>query len=238
MNIKLEIRERIVTAANTLVAEGVEQPTNEQVREHLGGGSLSHISPVMREWRAVKRSEIAAALTMPADLKKAVESSLAQVWAVASRLAAAQVEGLQREAQARVETVTAERDEALADISRLEARIADVEKALAAKEQALRLANVEREKQQLNGVKLAAENTALTTRLDVCNTQLDRLRLECEASRADNKQLQAQLIEIARQAQAAMPGQTAQEQAISTTVEIAPSESACNSDQRRELAPA
>ncbi len=32
-----------------LIATGVPIPNNEQVRAHLGGGSLSHISPVMRE---------------------------------------------------------------------------------------------------------------------------------------------------------------------------------------------
>ncbi|EFH7784013.1 hypothetical protein GJ341_23595, partial [Escherichia coli] len=37
---------RIEDAAGTL------NPTNEQVRQYLGGGSLSHISPVMRAFRA------------------------------------------------------------------------------------------------------------------------------------------------------------------------------------------
>lgn len=70
MKIKPEIRDKILSAANSLQAEGVETPTNEQVREYLGGGSLSHISPVMREWRDSKKSEVAAALEIPADLKK------------------------------------------------------------------------------------------------------------------------------------------------------------------------
>ncbi|MDT3410430.1 UNVERIFIED_ORG: hypothetical protein QE398_000799 [Atlantibacter sp. SORGH_AS 304] len=39
----------IEDAAATLIATGVPTPNNEQVRAHPGGGSLSHISPVMRE---------------------------------------------------------------------------------------------------------------------------------------------------------------------------------------------
>ena len=39
---------RIEDAAAALIAAGNPNPTNEQVRAHLGGGSLSHISPVMR----------------------------------------------------------------------------------------------------------------------------------------------------------------------------------------------
>ena len=38
---------RIEDAAAALIAAGTPNPTNEQVRQHLGGGSLSHISPVM-----------------------------------------------------------------------------------------------------------------------------------------------------------------------------------------------
>ena len=41
---------RIEDAAAALIAAGASNPTNEQVREHLGGGSLSHISPVIREF--------------------------------------------------------------------------------------------------------------------------------------------------------------------------------------------
>ncbi|WP_349496299.1 DNA-binding protein, partial [Escherichia coli] len=39
---------RIEDAAAALIAAGTPNPTNEQVRQHLGGGSLSHISPVVR----------------------------------------------------------------------------------------------------------------------------------------------------------------------------------------------
>lgn len=58
MKIKPEIRERIVVAASALAAEGIDSPTNEQVRERMGGGSLSHISPVMREWRESRKAEV------------------------------------------------------------------------------------------------------------------------------------------------------------------------------------
>ncbi|WP_032305449.1 DNA-binding protein, partial [Escherichia coli] len=43
---------RIEDAAAALIAAGTPNPTNEQVRQHLGGGSLSHISPVMRAFRS------------------------------------------------------------------------------------------------------------------------------------------------------------------------------------------
>ncbi|HCA1849183.1 TPA: DNA-binding protein, partial [Citrobacter freundii] len=50
---------RIEDAAAALIAAGTPNPTNEQVRQHLGGGSLSHISPVMRAFRARQREQAA-----------------------------------------------------------------------------------------------------------------------------------------------------------------------------------
>ena len=77
--IKPEIRNRILSAASALTAEGIESPTNDQVRERMGGGSLSHISPVMRQWRQSRKADVVAALDMPADLKRAVDSYSAQI---------------------------------------------------------------------------------------------------------------------------------------------------------------
>lgn len=48
-------------------AAGNLNPTNDQVRQHLGDGSLSHISPVIRAFRARQGEHLAA------DLKEARE---------------------------------------------------------------------------------------------------------------------------------------------------------------------
>lgn len=45
---------RIEDAAAALIAAGTP-PTNVQVRDHFGGGSLATISPVMRAFRARQR---------------------------------------------------------------------------------------------------------------------------------------------------------------------------------------
>ena len=58
----------------------------------MGGGSLSHISPVMREWRESRKAEIFVALDIPTDLMKGIETSISQVWTAASRLATAAIE--------------------------------------------------------------------------------------------------------------------------------------------------
>ena len=71
--IKTEIKQKIMACADELVASGINEPTNDQVRERLGGGSLSHISPVMREWRGNRKDAVVVALDMPTELKNVVD---------------------------------------------------------------------------------------------------------------------------------------------------------------------
>ncbi|ABO22865.1 DNA-binding protein [Shewanella loihica] len=198
MKIKPEIRERIVVAASALAAEGIDSPTNEQVRERMGGGSLSHISPVMREWRESRKAEVVAALEMPAELRKAIESSVGQVWTAASKLASAQVETVRQEADAAIEAATGERDEALAEVSRLEERIAELQKAVTEKEQAVSQAREELERDRAQSSKLISDNAALVARVDDRDEQIKGLKAEWKESRDDNKALQNELVEIAR----------------------------------------
>lgn len=200
MKVKPEIKEKIIAAANALAAEGIESPTNDQVRERMGSGSLSHISPVMREWRESRKAEVVAALEMPADLKKAIESSVGQVWTAASKLASATIDTVRQEADAAIETATGERDEALAEITRLENQIAELEKALAAKEQEVNQAKTELELERGQNTKLTTENAALVARVDDRDEQIKGLKTELKEARDDNKALQGELIEIARKA--------------------------------------
>lgn len=200
MKIKQEIKDKIISAANALLAEGVEAPTNEQVREYMGGGSLSHISPVMREWRDARKSEVTAALEIPADLKKVIETSLGQVWAAASKLASATIDTIREEADAAIDAATGERDEALSEITRLEEYIAGLRKQLAGKEQNLNQVEKELESKNAQTMQLINENASLTTRMSEKNEQVQSLKNELKESRSDYKKLQDQLVEIARNA--------------------------------------
>lgn len=53
MNLPADTVRRIEEAAAALIAAGNPNPSNVQVRDRLGGGSLSHISPVMLESKLV-----------------------------------------------------------------------------------------------------------------------------------------------------------------------------------------
>lgn len=200
MKVKPEIKEKITTAANALTAEGIENPTNDQVREHMGGGSLSHISPVMREWRESRKAEVVAALEMPADLKKAVETSLGQLWSAASKLATTAVESYRQEAEAAINDATTERDEALSEIQRLEARLTELEKALSDKEQTINQVNAELDTERTHNAQLNADKAALQARIDDRDNQIEDLKANLKESREDNRKLQGELVDIARKA--------------------------------------
>ena len=198
MRIKADIKDKIIAAANALVGEGDDNPTNDQVRERMGGGSLSHISPVMREWREARKADVVAALEMPTDLKKAIETSVGQVWTAASRLASITVDTVRQEAQAAITAATGERDEALGEVSRLETRISELQQALTEKEKALQQAQAAVDKERAQNAKLASENAALGTRVDDRDEQLKGLKAELKDARGDTKALQAELVKIAR----------------------------------------
>jgi|TARA_R110000772_G_scaffold240536_1_gene352789 chromosome segregation ATPase len=198
MKIKADIKDKIIAAANALAGEGNDNPTNDQVRDRMGGGSLSHISPVMREWREARKADVAAALEMPADLRKAIETSVGQVWTTASKLASITVDTVRQEAEAAITAATAERDEALGEVGRLEARISELQQALADKEKALQQAQATVDKERAQNAKLASDNAALVTRVDERDEQLKGLKAELKDARSDTKALQAELVEIAR----------------------------------------
>lgn len=200
MKIGSEIKERIIATANALVAEGIEEPTNAAVLERMGKGSLANVSPVMREWRASRKAEVVAALEMPGDLKKSVETSLGQIWATASKLAQASVQTYRQEADEAIDAATKERDEALSEIQRLETRLAELEKIVADKDLAISKGNTELESERALLSKAAAENAALAARIEDRDAQIKGIKEELAEARNDNKALQSELVAIAKEA--------------------------------------
>jgi len=122
---------------------------------------------------------------------KAIEISLGQVWTAASKLAMASAETVRQEAQAAIDAASVERDEALAEINRLEERMAD-------KDKTIELAQSELSKERAQSAKQASDNAALAVRVDDRGEKIKSLKAELKEARADNKALQGGLVEIAR----------------------------------------
>lgn len=146
-----------------------------------------------------RKAAMSAIPEIPAELKRAIDISLGQVWTVASQLAAATTETIRQEADTALSAATNERDEALSEIDRLETVISSLQQQVTTLEQARHLAHnvLEQHNQQI--VQLTGENASLSTRLGHRDEQVQSLKNELKASRQDNQKLQAQLLDIVRQ---------------------------------------
>lgn len=118
--IQPEIKQRIEAAAEALLASGITQPTNDQVRAQLGGGSLSHISPVMREWRLKKQQQQQAWVQMPDALREAMSHSLSEIWQQATQWAGESLQQYRVQSEQIQQELSDERDEALKELAERE----------------------------------------------------------------------------------------------------------------------
>ena len=193
-----EIRARILNAAEALVSEGIDSPTNDQVRDRMGGGSLSHISPVMREWRESRKAKVVATLEMPLELRKALETSLSQLWSTASKLAAGALEAYRAETEASLREAQRERDEALVEIQQLETQVGEQAAVLQEKEHVIEQAQATLAQERAERATEANERLLLRDRLADREQQLKELKSDLKGARADLRNLQDELVIIAK----------------------------------------
>ncbi|HAL5940606.1 TPA: hypothetical protein H6S84_004186 [Escherichia coli] len=187
---------RIEDAAAALIAAGNPNPTNEQVRAHLGGGSLSHISPVMREFRARQRA-LAAEQTpaLPAELMQLLTGQLGLLWQAAVRQADADTLAVREQADADIEQADQERDAALAKVATLESELAVLREVEAERNRLLE----EVRQLRTDVVPLREQIARLTATGEHLAAQLQDTKTELKGAREENRALQAELLTLVRQ---------------------------------------
>lgn len=174
---------RIEAGAAALIAAGTPNPTNVQVRDHLGGGSLATISPVMRAFRARQREQVREE-TLP------LPPELTLLWQAAVQQADAGALGAREQADADIEQADIERDAALAKVAELESELA-----------VLREVQTERDRllQQVPGlqermISLREEVVRQQTKNEHLTVQLQESRDEVKALRDSERALQQTLL--------------------------------------------
>lgn len=187
---------RIEDAAAALIAAGTPNPTNEQVRQHLGGGSLSHISPVMRAFRARQR-ELASEQTplLPPDLQQLLTGQLGLLWQTACNQAAADTLATREQADDDIARADEERDAALATVAQLESELAVLREVVAERD---RLLSEVREL-RADSLPLREQVARLTATDEHQAAQLQETKAELKAAREENRTLQGELLALARQ---------------------------------------
>lgn len=167
----------IIEAAEKLRVAGVN-PTMQAIREALGGGSFATISPILREWRNSSEQRAIVAIEMPGEAKAALERAGLDLWKIVTTLATEKLTKVQEEAEAAINGANAERDEALAEIERLEAQA------------------------ERSGCELAEALAANEVTADALNNALNQIRaLEIQLAdkariEGDNKRLMTELAEL------------------------------------------
>lgn len=187
---------RIEDAAAALIAAGNLNPTNEQVRQHLGGGSLSHISPVMRAFRARQREQAAEQTTpLPAELAQLLTGQLGLLWQAAVKQAEAGALAAREQADDDIARADQERDEALANVAVLESELAVLREVVAERDRLLQ----EVRELRAEALPLREQVARLTATGEHLAAQLQDTKAELKESREDGRKLQAELLALARQ---------------------------------------
>ncbi len=163
-----ETKKKIFAAANALKSRG-ENITNETVRDEMGGGSLSHVSAVMREWRNEQEQTKSVMLEMPDSVRRSMEYLSTELWKAADQEARKRIEAIQVDCNNRISLADNERDEALGEVAALE------------DENGKKDSEIEKLNNDIQSIQ--AENKALSDSLQAALLQLERSKVETEAAR-------------------------------------------------------
>ncbi|ELR8757080.1 DNA-binding protein [Escherichia coli] len=121
MSAQLPETVRRIEDAATLIAAGNPNPTNEQVRLDIGGGSLSHIFPGISALGSRQREQSAEQTKpLPAELAHLFTGQLGLLLQAAVRLAEAETLAAREQAGADIVQADRERDETQAKVTTLE----------------------------------------------------------------------------------------------------------------------
>lgn len=186
---------RIEDAAAALIAAGTPNPTNEQVRQHLGGGSLSHISPVMRAFRARQREQRAEQTpALPPELMKLLTGQLGLLWQAAVKQADADTLVAREQADADIAQADQERDDALTKVAALESELAVLREVVTERDRLLQEVRELRDE----ALPLREQVARLTATGEHQAAQLNETKAELKGAREENRTLQAELLDLAR----------------------------------------
>jgi predicted RNase H-like nuclease (RuvC/YqgF family) len=111
----------VFTICDELNEKGIK-PTLARVREALGGGSFTTIQPLLKEWKD-KRSEVSPTVetVVPNHMIDLVTTMASRIWKEAESKAAEELKAYKDAMQAKLDESNLEKEDALEEVTRLEA---------------------------------------------------------------------------------------------------------------------
>ena len=98
------------------------KPTLSRVRQALGGGSFTTIQPILKEWKDRRQEpEAHASSSVPDEIQALLVSAASQIWVKAEAKASEEYKALKESMQAKLNETDQEKQDALEEVTRLEA---------------------------------------------------------------------------------------------------------------------
>ncbi len=154
-------KKEIMAAIRELDAAG-EKVTVEAVRDALGSGSFSTITPIVKEWRMEKNGQQSA----PAEVQHLMSDLADQIWTQAEAAASKRFAGEKFELQQKIDELVEDDDEKTKEIVRLEEEVAKLKDQIVDMEADLHNRPTDEEVQQMETgykAKIEALETVMAT---------------------------------------------------------------------------
>lgn len=177
-----------VTKAAGAIKRCGQEPTVDRVREHLGTGSKSTISPLLKRWR----SDNARTLDeneLPNDLVEAVKSLHERMEKIADH----KIEQAQAEFESRAEVLCQELEEAHNTAAQLNIRQKDLERQLQASKEKEQSLIMSLEEMTLAAAKSGFQKDEMLLRVAELKVSIEGRQQECDQFRSTNHQQQIQI---------------------------------------------
>ena len=168
--------QRIFEAADSLASLGITSPTNDQVLEKMGGGSIADVSPAMREWRGKKKLSDQIMFSMPDNIKEAGLRFTTQIWAYIDSEAKVRVDQAQNEANIKTIELEEELQECLNSIASLEDSLATKNTDYNSLKEELNNANEEIKALEKSAHRLELDKEKALTRLEIAKENEESYR--------------------------------------------------------------
>ena len=188
--IPAEVRDRIILAATELYQQNGQRslPTVDQVRR-AARVDMNAASVVMRDWRRQQQAVSVRATEIPPNVREALERSAAGLWAAFRDEIDERITRAREEAESRAGEAEAERDQALAEVTRLEAALSAAKAEATAQAEAL---TKEREEGRSALAEARADMATLAERTRQQEARLAELAGKLEAAEDRATDLQAE----------------------------------------------
>ncbi len=169
------MKDKIFNICETLKQSEIN-PTAEKVRNELGSGSFTTISPIIREWRDTQ-SKTETVPEIPPEAQNAVTQATALIWKIATDHQTEAINAVRQECNRIEQEALAERDEALKEIQFLENQLQNLK---------MNLETVEK------------QNRTITTEKASLELQIQKQQLIIDSTTIANEELKNEVKELRR----------------------------------------